>query len=957
MASEGPREPAGEGIKLSADVKPFVPKFAGLSVAWLESSEAPVFPSCATTYYPSCVQELPVPEQKLYPEDMAFGASTFPPQYLSSEMALHPYTYSPYTLESTQNVCPVPDSQYDYSQPSCYQGYQMVKPQYEHMCPLSQDTKALFKKKCGEQKFDSKKAGGTISSDIKSVKGSHHMSIHADTNLKSDGYHKRADKKPSIIEKSGPASKPEFEFTGLDFPELQGAENSVMLETPKQPKWGPLRSASTNTSLVREVVKPTVVLTEGEIVVKNNNPTDSVTDNAATIPSSCTRELSWTPMGYVVRQTLPTELSQAPRNVTSVINLKTVASSADPKNGSMSASQVLSSHLSYNREKPVVHPTKKSKASQGGGPEQHEASRKNKKKEEKSKSKYEVLTVQEPPRIEDAEEFPNLAVASERRDRVESPKFQSKQRPQIPSTPVEVLYSLPVLHLALAPRLKPSASQSDFGIEEENSGQDSKNEGAKARNNFKSSGKKSQIPVQLDLGGMLTALEKQQHSQNAKHSSKPVVFSVGAVPVLSKETMSGKKGHHFSPVKTPHNPLDSSAPLMKKGKQREVPKAKKPTSLKKQPVVCGQSQVGKECLAWGQLTVKLHGRNRAQVVHTLVRTWGDALLQSPVATVRGWMGTLPIILKERQERKQQRLQENAVSSAFTSDDVQDVESSGDDLTLEQAPGEAEASLCSARESKSEEPLGAEIHKEAETYHLGPDGTGCPKIHSRRFRDYCSQVLSKEVDACVMDLLKELVRFQDRMYQKDPIKAKTKRRLVLGLREVLKHLRLRKLKCVIISPNCEKIQSKGGLDDTLHTIIDYACKQDIPFVFALNRKALGRSLNKAVPVSVVGIFSYDGAQDQFHKMVELTVAARQAYKTMLENVRQELAGEPGPQTSVELPAQGPSCSAEDSSPAPSKTEEPHYIEIWRKHLEVYSQCALELEESLEASTSQMMNLNL
>lgn len=74
--------------------------------------------------------------------------------------------------------------------------------------------------------------------------------------------------------------------------------------------------------------------------------------------------------------------------------------------------------------------------------------------------------------------------------------------------------------------------------------------------------------------------------------------------------------------------------------------------------------------------------------------------------------------------------------------------------------------------------------------------------------YCSQMLSKEVDACVTELLKELVRFQDRTYQKDPVKAKTKRRLVLGLREVLKHLRLRKLKCVIISPNCEKIQSKG-----------------------------------------------------------------------------------------------------------------------------------------------------
>lgn len=74
--------------------------------------------------------------------------------------------------------------------------------------------------------------------------------------------------------------------------------------------------------------------------------------------------------------------------------------------------------------------------------------------------------------------------------------------------------------------------------------------------------------------------------------------------------------------------------------------------------------------------------------------------------------------------------------------------------------------------------------------------------------YCSQMLSKEVDACVTGLLKELVRFQDRMYQKDPVKAKTKRRLVLGLREVLKHLKLKKLKCVIISPNCEKTQSKG-----------------------------------------------------------------------------------------------------------------------------------------------------
>ncbi|XP_066224543.1 selenocysteine insertion sequence-binding protein 2 isoform X18 [Saccopteryx leptura] len=774
MASDGPRKPAGEGIKLSADVKPFIPKFAGLSVAWLESSEAHVFPSCAAPYYP-CVQELPGQEQKLCPEDVAFTASVFPHQYLSSEMAPPPYTYSPYPLESTQSVCPMLGSRRDYTTPHRHRGFQTGRPQYGHMCTLPPDTKTLIKKKMhDEQKFDSKKADGTISSNIKSVKGSHHMSIRADTK---DGFHKRADRRSRIIEKCGPASKPEFEFTRLDFPKLQGAEDSEILEMPKQPQWGPLRSASIVDAPLRREVKPTPMAAEGGIVVKNNNSTVS----AATNPSSCTR---------------------------------------DPKNGSVSSSQVLSSDPSCNTEKSIVHSPRKSKAPQGGHPEQNEASRTNKKNKEKTKSKYEVLRAQEPPRIE---------------------------------------------------------------------------------NNFKSNGKKSQLPVQLDLGGMLTALERKQHSQGAKPSSGPVVFSVGAVPVLSKEAMSGKKGHCFSQVKTPHNPLDSSAPLMKKGKQREVPKAKKPTSLKK------------------------------------------------------------IILKEREERKQQRLQENTVSPAFVDDDVQDGESVGDDLALEQGEpsGGAEVSISftPAVESQSEEPLEAEIHKEAETCYLAPEGASCPKIHSRRFRDYCSQVLSKEVDACVMDLLKELVRFQDRMYQKDPVKAKTKRRLVLGLREVLKHLRLRKLKCVIISPNCEKIQSKGGLDDTLHTIINYACEQNIPFVFALNRKALGRSLNKAVPVSVVGIFSYDGAQDQFHKMVELTMAAREAYKTMLENVQQEQAGQPGSQAPAGQPAQGPSCLAEDSPPASPESEEPHYMEIWRKHLNAYHQGALELEASLEASTSQMMNLNL
>jgi selenocysteine insertion sequence-binding protein 2 len=82
---------------------------------------------------------------------------------------------------------------------------------------------------------------------------------------------------------------------------------------------------------------------------------------------------------------------------------------------------------------------------------------------------------------------------------------------------------------------------------------------------------------------------------------------------------------------------------------------------------------------------------------------------------------------------------------------------------------------------------------------------------------------------------------------------------MGIREVTKHLKLAKLKCIILAPNCEKIQSKGGLDDAINNIIKSSIDQDVPFLFALGRKGLGKAVNKLVPISVVGIFDYSGAE--------------------------------------------------------------------------------------------------
>jgi len=58
-----------------------------------------------------------------------------------------------------------------------------------------------------------------------------------------------------------------------------------------------------------------------------------------------------------------------------------------------------------------------------------------------------------------------------------------------------------------------------------------------------------------------------------------------------------------------------------------------------------------------------------------------------------------------------------------------------------------------------------------------------KVHNRKFREYCNQIVNREIDEVCSLLLHEIVRFQDRMYHKNPIKAKARRRYVMGIREV------------------------------------------------------------------------------------------------------------------------------------------------------------------------------
>ncbi|XP_039580178.1 selenocysteine insertion sequence-binding protein 2 isoform X2 [Passer montanus] len=827
----------GQGIKLSAEVKPFVPKHAAVTVAWSEPSEACVFPRYLTTCYPF------VHQPSL---DNVLG-----------DPAFREYSSCSYSPDVVANVYPVAGSQYQSNNSTHYNGSGIVSESAEQAYPVRQESKSLSKRRSkeGEKKLDKKRHDGGEASIRIVNRPSFQTSTCSRDSVKPDRFSKATNKKSTETPKPESHSVPIFEASILDFHKSQSLESNEILN-----------------------------------VHHKKTPEDTSVKSKASPKASDEAGGNLTPFSLDGRVSFP----EAPADGSAQPHVSWASVLSQPPK------KIVSSPASEGKGKQESEPKQsetKNIASETEPEEGSEKKKKRKKKKKKLKSPTDVErpqseynTVQEPPKIEDVEEFPHLAAASDRRNRVgpQKPSFTSAVRKQSE------------IHLSEEPCDSQSPSLDETPKVDGLPGKQASSsvlERKKTQETSRSSGKKSQIPVQLDLGGMLAVLEQKQQTEKSKQSPKPVVFSVGgAVPLPSKDPATAARSHRLNQGKMPHNPLDSSAPLVKKGKQREVPKAKRPTPLKK------------------------------------------------------------IILKEREQRKQQHLLEQKAAEPKDEDNICQTEGNVTESAALPQDSQAAAVVTKVAEGFPEH-TGIKESKEGSVTTKQLTAT-LPKIHSRNFRDYCSQVLSKEVDSCVTDLLKELVRFQDRLYQKDPVKAKIKRRLVMGLREVLKHLKLKKLKCVIISPNCEKIQSKGGLDETLHNIIDCACEQNIPFVFALNRKALGRCVNKAVPVSVVGIFSYDGAQDHFHRMVQLTTEARKAYKDMIAALEEEAkAGLRETQLSILTPESEKNGLLETCKTSTQDSDEdvPNYIKVWKRKLEEeYNAYALELEKS---ATADMAILNL
>ncbi len=68
------------------------------------------------------------------------------------------------------------------------------------------------------------------------------------------------------------------------------------------------------------------------------------------------------------------------------------------------------------------------------------------------------------------------------------------------------------------------------------------------------------------------------------------------------------------------------------------------------------------------------------------------------------------------------------------------------------------------------------------------------------------------------------------------KKVARRRLVMGLREVSRGIRANKVKMVIMANNLDQY---GALDEKLQDILVLAKEHDLPVIFELNKRKLGK----------------------------------------------------------------------------------------------------------------------
>lgn len=121
------------------------------------------------------------------------------------------------------------------------------------------------------------------------------------------------------------------------------------------------------------------------------------------------------------------------------------------------------------------------------------------------------------------------------------------------------------------------------------------------------------------------------------------------------------------------------------------------------------------------------------------------------------------------------------------------------------------------------------------------------------------VADAETEEMLKNLLKQLSKFQQAAHEKDPTKAKMRQRYVSGLKQSINGCKSGSAKLVVLSRDTE---SSKELDKKLHSLIIEANKNEIPVIFGLSRRQLGKVIGSNTRVATIAVYDPNGIYDIF-----------------------------------------------------------------------------------------------
>ncbi|KAF5301004.1 hypothetical protein FQR65_LT08987 [Abscondita terminalis] len=131
------------------------------------------------------------------------------------------------------------------------------------------------------------------------------------------------------------------------------------------------------------------------------------------------------------------------------------------------------------------------------------------------------------------------------------------------------------------------------------------------------------------------------------------------------------------------------------------------------------------------------------------------------------------------------------------------------------------------------------------------------------------IISDDVDQKATIFITRMVELQEKLYKRDSLKGKYKRRYVVGFHQTKKYLNINKAKFIIIATDLKLVKENDALTCAVREIIELCKKNEVLYLFALKRRKIGNLTLKHIPVSCVAILNYEGAEEQLNNMIVST----------------------------------------------------------------------------------------